>query len=258
MQINGKIIVVTGGASGIGQALCEAFNAAGARKVIIADLNADSGAQVAASVGGMFVKCDVSAETEIAGLVGEVESHYGSIDLFCSNAGIAAGFGTQSMNVAGSSDEEWKRSWLVNVMAHVYAARTLLPRMIERGGGYFLNTASAAGLLTQLGSAVYATTKHAAVGFAENLAIAHRRHGVRVSLLCPQGVDTPMLGNLPQGPQSRDGVMSSAEVAAQAIKGIEAEQFLILPHARVAHYMARKVADYDRWIERMADLQSQY
>lgn len=258
MQIAGKIVVVTGGASGIGRALCEAFVKAGVRKVVVADLNTKLGGEVSSSLGGVFIKCDVSVEDEVTSLVDEVEGHHGPIDIFCSNAGIAAGFDTRSINVAGIGDEVWKMSWQVNVMAHVYVARVLLPRMIGRGGGYFLNTVSAAGLLTQLGSAVYATTKHAAVGFAECLAIAHRKQGIRVSILCPQGVDTPMLSSLPQGPQSKDGVMSSAEVASHAIEGIKREKFLILPHPKVMHYMTRKVASYDRWLEGMSSLQDRY
>jgi NAD(P)-dependent dehydrogenase (short-subunit alcohol dehydrogenase family) len=258
MQIADKIVVVTGGASGIGRALCDAFVNAGAKKVVVADLNVEWGAEVANSFGGTFIKCDVSIEAEIVNLVDEVENRLGPIGIFCSNAGIAAGFETGSRNIAGIGDEVWIKSWQVNVMAHVYTARALIPRMIERGDGYFLNTVSAAGLLTQLGSAVYATTKHAAVGFAECFAIAHRKQGIRVSILCPQGVDTPMLSSLPQGPQSRDGVMSSTEVAAHAINGIEREDFLILPHPKVAEYMTRKVANYDRWLSGMSSLQERY
>jgi NAD(P)-dependent dehydrogenase (short-subunit alcohol dehydrogenase family) len=255
MKVNGKVVVVTGGASGIGHALCKCFSLAGASKVIVADLDINGADQVAGAIQGASMRCDVSIESDLARLVDDTERYYGPIDIFCSNAGIAGGFELDSPNMAAPNDDVWLKSWSVNVMAHVYAARALVPRMSERGGGYFLNTVSAAGLLTQIGSAVYATTKHAAVGFAEILAISHRKQGVRVSILCPQGVDTPMLRGLPQGPQSMDGVISANDVAKAAIEGIEREQFLILPHAKVTEYMNKKASGYDIWIDRMAKLQ---
>ena len=174
MQVAGKIVVVTGGANGIGRALCEAFHRAGAAKVIVADLDAAGARAVAASIGGAAFKCDVGQEKDIIHLIEETERQFGPIELFCSNAGIGGGFDPMSENAGGSSDEPWARSWAIHVMAHVYAARHLVPRMKARGGGYFLNTISAAGLLSQVGSPAYSTTKHAAVGFAENLAISHR------------------------------------------------------------------------------------
>jgi NAD(P)-dependent dehydrogenase (short-subunit alcohol dehydrogenase family) len=248
-------VVVTGGANGIGRALCEQFRRSGAKTVVVADLDQEGAKAVAGKIGGHPFRCDVSSEGDIQRLVAETELAFGPIDMFCSNAGVATGFDPNADNVAGAPNAEWLRGWGVNVMAHVYAARALVPRMRERGGGYFLNTVSAAGLLSQVGSAIYSTTKHAAVGFAESLAIAHRAHGIRVSILCPQGVDTPMLRALPAGPQRDDGVLSAEEVAAVALAGIEAETFLILPHPQVADYMRRKVENYDRWIGGMAKLQ---
>ncbi len=256
MQVAGQVVVVTGGANGIGKALCEAFHRAGAAKVVVADLDLAGAEAVAASVSGAAFKCDVSQEKDIVHVIDETETRFGPVALFCSNAGIGGGFDPLSVNAGGAPDETWAKSWAIHVMAHVYAARHLIPRFKARGGGYFLNTISAAGLLSQVGSPAYSTTKHAAVGFAENLAISHKADGIRVSILCPQGVDTNMLRGLPKGPQSADGNLSPEEVAESALHGIEREQFLILPHPQVAGYMRAKLDNYDRWIGGMAKIQA--
>lgn len=253
MNIADKIVLVTGGASGIGRALCQRFHRGGAGKVIVADLDLDRARAVAAETGGDAVQCDVSNEEQVCALVEHAESRHGPVALFCSNAGVAS-FDRRPRDATSAPNEAWMRSWAVNVMAHVYGARALVPRMEARGGGYFLITVSAAGLLSQIGGAAYATTKHAAIGFAEALAIAHADTGIRVSVLCPQGVDTPMLHSLPDGPQSRDGVMSAEDVAQCAVAGIAEERFLILPHPQVTEYIRRKSADYDRWLAGMVKL----
>ena len=255
MQLLGKTVVVTGGGSGIGRALCEAFQRSGAKKFIVADVNLKAAEHVAAGIGGSASLCDVAQEADVRSLIEQTESEFGPIDLYCSNAGVALGFSLRVDNVAAGPDELWQTAWSINVMGHVYAARVLVPRMKARGGGYFLITVSAAGLLTQIGSAIYATTKHAAVGFAENMAIAHKDDRIIVSILCPQAVDTPLLHGLPPGPQSRDGILAPAQVAQAAIEGIERETFLILPHAEVKDYIRTKMEDRDRWINGMARLQ---
>src|SRR5664279_1009622 len=256
MQVAGKIVVVTGGANGIGRALCEALHRAGAAKVVVADLDLAGAQAVAAAGDRVAFQCDVGREKDIVHVIEETERRFGPIALFCSNAGIGGGFDPLSENAGGSSDEPFARSWAIHVMAHVYAARHLIPRMKARGGGYFLNTISAAGLLSQVGSPAYSTAKHAAVGFAENLAISHKADGIRVSILCPQGVDTNMLRSIPKGPQSGDGDLSPEQVAQDALKGIEQETFLILPHPQVLGYMRKKTENYDRWIAGMAKIQA--
>jgi NAD(P)-dependent dehydrogenase (short-subunit alcohol dehydrogenase family) len=256
MQVSDKIVVVTGGANGIGRALCETFHRAGAAKIVVADLDLAGAEAVAASIDGAAFQCDVGQEQDIRHVIEETERRFGGIALFCSNAGIGGGFDPLSENAGGTSDEPWAKSWAIHVMAHVYAARHLIPRMKARGEGYFLNTISAAGLLSQVGSAAYSTTKHAAVGFAENLAISHKADGIKVSILCPQGVDTNMLRAIPKGPQSGDGDLTPEQVAKDALAGIEQETFLILPHPQVLGYMRKKTENYDRWIAGMAKMQA--
>ena len=256
MQVAGKVVVVTGGANGIGKALCEEFHRAGAAKVVVVDLDETGARAVARTVDGAAFPCDVGRESDIRHVIEETERQFGPIALFCSNAGIGGGFDPLSVNAGGSSDEPWAKSWAIHVMAHVYAARHLIPRMKARGGGYFLNTISAAGLLSQVGSPAYSATKHGAVGFAENLAISHRADGIKVSILCPQGVDTNMLRSIPKGPQSGDGDLSPEQVAEDVLKGLDQETFVILPHPQVLGYMRKKTENYDRWIAGMAKIQA--
>lgn len=252
MQITDKIIVVTGAASGIGRALAHRFKAEGAKFIVCADLNVDGAAETAKAVGGAGIRADVSKEADIVSLIERVESEHGPIDLFCSNAGIGVGGGAEAPDAA------WQRIWDINVMAHVWAARHLVPRMIARGGGYLLNTASAAGLLSQIGSAPYAVTKHAAVGLAEWLAITHGDQGIKVSVLCPQAVRTAMTAANPDGVASIDGMMEPEVVAEACVRAIEAENFLILPHPEVLQYMRNKANDYDRWIGGMRKLNRKF
>ena len=250
MELKEKIIVVTGGASGIGKALCRRFTAEGARSVAVVDMNAAGAAEVAAEIGSVAMTADVSKESDVVRVIDHTERDIGPIDLFCSNAGIALTGGVET------SDAAWQKSWDVNVMAHIYAARALVPRMIARGGGYLLNTASAAGLLNQIGSASYGVTKHAAVGFGEWLALTHAHQGIKVSLLCPQAVRTPMLENNESSrAASVDGLIEPEELAEVVVEGLRAERFLILPHPQVLEYMQRKTGDYERWLRGMNRLQ---
>ncbi len=252
MDIAGKRIVITGAAGGIGRALAVRFAAAGAAEIIVADIDGDGAAETALMVGGTAYRLDVSQEDEIAALIEAVETRHGPIDLFCSNAGIGIPGGAEA------PDAGWQRIWEINVMAHVWAARHLVPRMVARGGGYLLNTASAAGLLSQVGSAPYAVTKHAAVGLAEWLALTHGDDGIKVSVLCPQAVRTAMTAGNPQGVASIDGMMEPEELAEVVVHGLAAETFLILPHPQVLDYMRNKTADYDRWIGGMRKLNRRF
>jgi len=252
MELRDKIIVVTGAASGIGRAMVKRYNAEGAKLVVSADLDGEGAAKTAADHGGIAFTTDVSREADIQSLIETVEADHGPIDLFCSNAGIGIGGGAEAPN------EGWQKIWEVNVMAHVWAARHLIPRMIERGGGYLLNTSSAAGLLSQIGSAPYAVTKHAAVGLAEWLALTHGDDGIKVSVLCPQAVRTAMTAGNPDGVASIDGMMEPDEAVDACVEAIRAESFLVLPHKEVLKYMRNKTADYDRWIGGMRKLNRAY
>jgi NAD(P)-dependent dehydrogenase (short-subunit alcohol dehydrogenase family) len=253
MKVKGACVVVTGGASGIGAALARRFAAEGARGVVVADVQDVALQSVVEDVGGLGMHCDVTDEADVRALVDAAEDRYGPIDLFCSNAGIVLPGGEDA------PDREWERTIGVNVMAHVYAARALIPRMVERGGGYLLNTASAAGLLTQIGSATYSVTKHAALAFAEWLAITYGEQGVKVSVLAPQAVRTAMTAGVENGGVAGvDGMLEPEQVADAVIAGLGTETFLILPHPEVLEYFRRKAADYDRWIRGMQRLQARF
>lgn len=252
MQLKEKVVVVTGGANGIGRALCRRFAAEGARAVIVADIQAAAAEQVAKEIGGIAVAANMAQEPDVLRLVGQVVKDYGAIDLFCSNAGIGAKGGVDA------ADQEWSRSWEVNVLAHVYAARAVLPHMLARHEGYLLQTVSAAGLLTQLGSAPYAVTKHAALALAEWISITHGDQGIKVSALCPQGVRTGMLKRAEFGGGAflLEGALEPEQVAEEVVKGLAEERFLILPHPEVAEFFGRKAADYERWLRGMRRLQA--
>ncbi|TXM67628.1 SDR family NAD(P)-dependent oxidoreductase [Methylobacterium sp. WL120] len=248
-----RIVVVTGAAGGIGRALCARFAADGAT-VVAADIDAAGAAETAAEVGGTPATCDVGEAESVADLVARTIRDHGRVDVYASNAGILLR-DPDPENAASAAEADWASAWAVNVMGHVHAARALLPDWIARRSGSFLATVSAAGLLSQIGSATYSTTKHAALGFCEHLAITHRDHGIRVAALCPQGVDTAMVrGASPREPALRDGLLSPAAVAEAAFTGLAEGRFLILPHGQVAAYVRRKADDHDRWIGGMAKL----
>lgn len=253
MEIRDRVAVVTGGASGIGQALAERFSADGARHIAVVDRDEAGAKAVAAKIGGTGFGVDVSDEPAIVELVASVERDHGGIDLFVSNAGYVTIGGLEA------PVEDLQRMWEVHVLAHLYAARAVIPRMVERGGGYLLNTASAAGLLSQFGSLHYAVTKHAAVALAEWIAITHGHQGIKVSVLCPQAVATNIGSNSPDANKmetgsnvaSGDGVLSSEQVAQVVTEALAEERFHVLPHPEVAEYVKRKGADVDRWIAGM-------
>jgi NAD(P)-dependent dehydrogenase (short-subunit alcohol dehydrogenase family) len=241
VDLKGKVCVVTGAASGIGRAAAQRFAAEGAAGVVVADLNAEGLKEVADKVKGLAVACDVSSEASIRELVRAAEERYGRVDVYFSNAGIIARGGLET------TDQEWERNWKIHCMAHVWAARAVVERMVARGGGYFLITASAAGLLNIVESASYGVTKHGAVAFAEWLAIAYGRKGLRVSCLCPQAVITGMFKG-GGGSAGVDGALSVEQVCDEIVRVMHEEKFLILPHAQVLEYMRAKTTNYDRWL----------
>jgi len=252
MKIKDKVAVVTGAASGIGKALAARFAKEGARGVVCADLNEADAKGVAASVGGLGLRCDVGQESDINNLVVAALEKYGAVDIFCSNAGIIGRHGLDA------SLKEWRRTMDVNFMAHVLAARAVVPIMLKQGGGTIVATASAAGLLMSVESATYTVSKHAAVAFAEWLSVNYGDRGIRVSCLCPQGVQTPMLLG-PSGNRKSfllEGSVSAEDVAGKVMEAIEAERFLVLPHPEVADYERRKATDRDRWLGGMRRLRA--
>ena len=244
MQLLNQVAIVTGGANGIGRALCRRFAAEQARGVVVADLDFEAASAVAREIGGLAVRCDVSREAEVQSLVAQTITQFGQIDLFVSNAGITISGGVEV------PDADWQRLWDVNVMAHVYAARAVLPGMLERGQGYLLHTSSAAGLLTEIGSAPYSVTKHAVVAFAEWLSVQYQRRGIKVSCLCPAGVSTDFLDL--SDPVHQFLHMSSVTPEAVAdcvIEGLAAEKFLLSPHKEVEEFLQFKTQQYDAWLK---------
>jgi len=251
MELTGKVIVVTGAARGIGRALARRFASEDPKALVVADIDGGGAASVAREIGGVAITCDVSREADVKRLIDGVQSSHGSIDIFCSNAGIAVGGGPEA------PDAGWQHIWEVNVMSHVYVARHVLPGMLARKGGYLIGTVSAAGLLNHFFAAPYGVTKAAALSFFEWLSIVHGEDGIRVSCLCPQGVKTEMLEaeRLQLGVNFLTaGALEPEAVAEAVVQGIGTEQFLILPHAEVAEYFRRKATDYDRWLRGMRRL----
>jgi NAD(P)-dependent dehydrogenase (short-subunit alcohol dehydrogenase family) len=263
VEVEGKVVVVTGGASGIGRALAQRFARDGARGVMVADLDGPGAEAVASGIGAAAIglRCDVASEEDVDALIDRAGAEFGPVDLFCANAGVGTGTGLDT------PDSVWDRAFDVNIRAHILAARHLVPQWLERGEGYFLSTASAAGLLTQIGDAPYAVTKHAAVAFAEWLSVTYGHRGLRVSCLCPMGVNTPLLqmGLETEGEEGLGARVVAAagrllepdEVAGVVVEGLRDERFLILPHPEVREFFRRRGDDHDRWLAGMRRLQAQ-
>ncbi len=254
MDIKNKVAIVTGGASGIGRSIARRFAADGARGVVVADVNLESAQAVADEFkGGLAVRCDVSQEADIQALVATTRQHYGQVDAFISNAGILGAMGGLDLE-----DALWNKMWQIHGMAHLWAARAVVPEMVARGEGFFLVTASAAGLLTIVESAPYAVTKHAAVAFAEWLRIAYGRKGVQVACLCPQSVQTDMTAGTDGGSAAVNGILEPEAVAQEVITTMDNGKFLVLPHPEVAQYFRNKGQDYERWIGGMQKMYAQH
>ncbi|HIE49107.1 MAG TPA: SDR family oxidoreductase [Gammaproteobacteria bacterium] len=252
MEIKNKRVVVTGAASGIGKALCEAFQKTEVQSIVCVDVNLDGAKETADSVGGIAVQANVGQEPDIISVIEQANSLSGGIDIFCSNAGIGGVPGFFEVETG-----DWQNIWEVNVQSHIFAAKHVLPQMLERGEGYLMSTASAAGLLTQIGSAGYSVTKAAAVSFAEWIKITYGSKGIGVSCLCPQAVRTAMTAQ-GAGVAGVDGMMEPEDVANDVLDAIEKNRFLVTPHAEVLEYVSRKGNDRDRWISGMQRLQERY
>ena len=246
MEIKNKVVVVTGGSGGIGKALAISFIKESAKIVILLDINF---ANFESKNNNLITKiCDVTNEKALIRIIDEINLEYGLIDIFCSNAGIF------SLGNEQTSTEDWSKNWNLHVMSHVFVAKKLIPDMLKRGSGYFVNTSSAAGLLSHIDSATYSTTKHAAIGFAEWIAITYGKQGIRVSILCPQAVETPMTAGRENEVSALDGMMKPEQVASDVIKAIKEEAFLISPHDQVLGYFQNKANNYSRWIGGMQKL----
>ena len=252
MQVKNKRVVVTGAASGIGKALAVSFKKAGAQSVVAVDINIEGAEVTAKDIDGIAVKANVGQESDILNVIEKGNKFSGGIDIFCSNAGIGGVHGFFDVKT-----EDWQNIWEVNVMSHIYAARNVLPQMLKRGEGYLMSTASAAGVLTQIGSAGYSVTKAAAVSFAEWIKITYGTKGIGVSCLCPQAVRTAMTAGGP-GVAGIDGMIEPEEAAADVIDAIEKDRFLVTPHLEVLEYVKRKGTDRDRWISGMQRLQQRF
>ncbi|HUR90371.1 MAG TPA: SDR family oxidoreductase [Ramlibacter sp.] len=252
MEIRGKVAIVTGGGSGIGAGAAKRFMQEGARGVVVSDLNLENAQRVAKDIGAVAIKCDVSREPEIQQLVAQTKDRFDQVDIYFSNAGILGTPGD-----IGLDNDLWQKMWEVHGMAHIWAARAVIPGMVERGEGYFLITASAAGLLNIVESPPYGVTKHAAVAIAEWLRIAYGRRGVRVSCLCPQSVATAMTAQ-GTGSAGLDGVLTTEQVAEDIVRVMREEKFLVLPHPEVAKYFQNKGQDYDRWLGGMQKLYARH
>ncbi len=253
MDIRNKVAIVTGGASGIGRSIVRRFAADGARGVVVADVNLEHAQAVADEIKGVAVRCDVSKEADIQALVATARQHYGQVDAYISNAGILGRMGGLDLE-----DALWDAMWNIHGMAHVWAARAVVPEMVARGEGFFMVTASAAGLLTIVESAPYAVTKHAAVAFAEWLRIAYGRKGVQVACLCPQSVQTNMISGTDGGSAAVNGILAPEVVAQEVVSTMDNGKFLVLPHPEVAQYFRNKGQDYERWIGGMQKMYARH